>query len=265
MFLEELARSKTVEDKTVIGKTDLVHMQMNKNQTNGVVLVVTSPDFRKDKNIVVGAFRQFEGYTVIVDDESPVDYKNVLALIKAVAYYHGYGDSNKVFGFYYSGYGGSDNGRAYIQLGNTDLPEERIYLDWIVSLYGQSKKRFLPCLMFFELCSKSASDSELLLLPNRSMSLVAASGLHTAGAGRTGGCRIGGRHTGVGKWTQKLFKCIQENDGPITSLIDKAHNELHKLDKLVGCSYVCSVYLEKRQSNFTEEQSHHHIHKHRGD
>ena len=238
-------------------------MQMKDNQNNGVVLVVTSPDFRKDKSIVVGAFRQFEGYTVIVDDDSPVDCKNVLALIKAVAYYHGYGDSNKVFGFYYSGYGGSDNGRAYIQLGDTDLPEERIYLDWIVSLYGQSKKRFLPCLMFFELCSKSASDS-LLLLPNRSKSLVATSGLHLANVGRTGvdsGCTS---HS-VGKWTQKLFKCIQENDGPITSLIHRVHNELHESNELVGCSYVCSVYLEKRQSNFTEEQSHHHRHRHTGD
>ena len=217
-------------------------------QTSGVMLMVTVPSLRgvsKDKSKILNTFRDHLNFKIIKDhDSSPVDYDNVLALIKAVAYYQDYGDSYKFFAFYYSGYGGSDNGRPYIQLSEPGSPNpQRIYLDWIVSLFSQKVKSPLPCLMFFELCSESANDS-LLLLPNGRKFLVAMSGLNTTDIGRL-------KEGGGGIWTHKLCDYIEKIDEPITVLLDKTQNELPEL----ACQYVSSIgfmYLQKSKQVYAK-------------
>lgn len=196
------------------------------------MLMVTSPKLlgaSEDKSRILSTFKSLE-FTVIEDD-APVDYNNVLALIKAVAYYGSYPVSYKFFAFYYSGYGGSDNGRGYIE-----FDDQRIYLDWIVSLFNQ-KVSPQPCLLFFELCSRSAyPDDSVLLIPSRRKFLVATSGLNTVDVGRT----IRG-----GKWTQTLCDNIDKCDKPITALIKETQNQLLELSSQFLCS-TGLVYLKSK-------------------
>ena len=228
MFSESLVKSKynNIVKKECEGANE---------EHSGTLLVVTQDEFTTDGAKMIELFQQEAINFATIKDESIVDCDNVLAIIKAVANF-AYSAYYKFFAFYYSGYAGYDppgdscnpNGRhcVYLKLG-----DQKVYLDWIVSLYQQRLHNYLPCMLFFELCLQQDDPPPTIQLPSCDNIVIAISGLNNA--------RIG-HDTNGGIWTQLLCDNINKQDLPITTILDLTQ---HQLPSTMSPQYVASTGL----------------------
>ena len=173
-----------------------------------------------------------------IKDASTVNCNNIIAIIEAVAN-SAYSQYYKFFAFYYSGYAGYDcpddgcdsNGqhRVYLKLG-----VQKVYLDWIVSLYQQRLWSYLPCILFFELCLQQDNPPPTIQCNNI---VIAIFGLNKANIGRD---------TNGGIWTQHLCDNINKYDLPITTILDLTQ---HRLPSTMSSQDVAStglMYLKRK-------------------
>ena len=228
MFTESLVKSKY---------SDIVKPKCEgaNEERSGTLLVVTQDEFTTDGAKMMQLFQQETINFTTIKDTSIVDCDNVLAIIKAVANFD-YSTYYKFFAFYYSGYAGYDrpgdsgdpNGRhcVYLKLG-----DQKVYLDWIVSLYQQRLRNYLPCMLFFELRLQQESPPPTIQLPSCDNIVVAISGLNNTSIGRD---------TNGGIWTHRLCDNIKEHDLPITTILDLTQ---HQLPSTMSPQYVASTGL----------------------
>ena len=232
MFIENLVKSKY---------NDIVKPKCegDKKEYHGTFLVVTQNEFTKDGDKMMVLFQQEDiNFATIKDTSTAVDCDNVIAIIKAVANF-AYSTFYKFFAFYYSGYGGYDtpgdscepNGqhRVYLKLG-----DQKVYLDWIVSLYQQRLHYYLPCMLFFELCLQQdyPPPPRTIQLPSCDNIVIAISGLNYGSIGRD--------TNGGGIWTQYLCDNINKHDLPITTILDLTQ---HQIPLTISSQYVASTGL----------------------
>ena len=186
--------------------------EVEHNEYSGTLLVVTQDKFTKDGDKMMKLFQEEAINFATIKDASTVNCNNVIAIIEATANF-AYSQYYKFFAFYYSGYAGydcpddgSDRHRVYLKLG-----DQKVYLDWIVSLYQQRLRSYLPCMLFFELCLQQDDPPPTIQLPSCNNIVIAISGLNKANIGRD---------TNGGIWTQHLCDNIEKYDLPISTILD---------------------------------------------
>ena len=197
--------------------------------------MVTQDEFTTDGDKMMKLFQEEAINFATIKDASTVNCNNIIAIIEAVANF-AYSQYYKFIAFYYSGYAGYDcpddgcdpNGqhRVYLKLG-----DQKVYLDWIVSLYQQRLRSYLPCILFFELCLQQDNPPPTIQLPSCNNIVIAISGLNKANIGRD---------TNGGIWTQHLCDNINKYDLPITTILDLTQ---HQLPSTISSQYVASTGL----------------------
>ena len=228
MFTEQSVQSKY--NGIVKQKCEVEH-----SECSGTLLVVTDSrdEFTKDGDKIMKIFEDKTVNFATIKDTSTVNCNNVIAIIEAVANF-AYSQYYKFFAFYYSGYGGYDlpddgcdpNGqhRVYLKIG-----DEKVYLDWIVSLYQQRLLNRLPCMLLFELCLQQDDPPPSIRLLSYNNIVIAISGL-----------KKGGRDTDGGIWTRHLCDHINKYDLPITTILDLTQSVL---PSTMSPQYVASTGL----------------------
>jgi hypothetical protein len=115
---------------------------------------------------------------------------------------------------YFSGYGGCEpDGRFYVY-----LEEEKIYVDWIVSILKRryEKRQRHPCILLFELCYSDSDTSGMRVAPvldHGDNFVVAISGFTSS-------------KSESGAWTAKLCEQLTSNNLPLTDILDDIGREL---------------------------------------
>ena len=213
------------------------------DECRGTLLVVTEDEFKTDGDKMMKVFEDKAINFVTIKDTSTVNCNNIIAIIEAVANF-AYSQYYKFFAFYYSGYGGYDlpgdgcdpNGRHHVYI---ECGDQKVYLDWIVSLYQQRLRNNLPCLLFFELCLQQDDPPPTIRLLSYNNIVIAISGLNKANIGRD----IDG-----GKWTRHLCDHFNKYDLPITTILDLTQSVL---PSTMSPQYIAStglMYLKSEQN-----------------